>query len=131
MGSELEGLENEDQYELDSTMLQVVTDQHPIENIRNVDWEDPALNCYAKSWGFPNLVTLSESKRRNVTSVEMNDSGAGPEGQGWAVRWPLSLEDWDREQKLTLGDLPYHLETRHTEVRVDDRNQILSVLYEN
>ena len=93
-----------------ATLLQVGTGTHPINIIRNVDWADRALNRRTRTCGFPKITTLLELKQYNIESVETNDSGSGPDGQGWAVRWPLFPKEWDSEQKYTLEDLAYCLE---------------------
>ncbi|KAI9880668.1 MAG: hypothetical protein M1830_001672 [Pleopsidium flavum] len=110
-----------------ATLLYTATGDHPVKKIRNVDWEDYVSNRSARSHGFPKLGTLVEMKQRNITWVESNDSGSGPDGRGWAVRWRLFLENWDPEQKFTLADLGHRLRQCQPETSRKNYDQILLV----
>lgn len=95
--------------ELGATLLHTATGIHPVQRIRNVDWNDTGSNRSARLQGFPRLAALLELKQRNVDLVESNDSGFGPDGRGWAAKWRLFPERWDPDQKFTLQDLTHHL----------------------
>ncbi len=125
--SESDYSKNEEDVIVGATLLFTATGDHPIKKVRNFDWEDYTSNRSARFQGFPKLVTLLKLKQDNVNSVESNDSGSGPDGRGWAVRWRLFPEKWDPEQKFTLADLAYCLDQFQPEVSRKDYNQILLV----